>query len=437
MNKLFFEGQCKRETSDCKSPEQINTSIISEESQARLSSAECSLNSIFYQLIQVSLGTRICLSHTPSASEWGELYAMAKKQSLVGVCFAGVQRLQSQKQEPPEMLYLTWMGMAAKIQQRNEVVNKQCGELTEKFRKDGYDVVVLKGQSAAERYKVSEGFISTSSAQAQGYQKVSDLSLLRQSGDIDAWVSGSREEIKKYITKNYHVGEVIYNHAHVEVFSDTEVEVHFTPSWLYSPFRNLRLQEWFSNYKVSDASLVSKGFMFHEDEGFKSPSVEFDLVYLMLHAYRHLMHEGLGLRQVMDYYMVLRTVSDGFRVSEGFKSVAEFAEVQEVSNTLKSLGLMKFAGAMMYVIKVVFGFDEMYMICEPNKERGERLLQEIMRGGNMGRGDDRTGKSKTRVGYFWEHVSRQWSFMRDYPSEVLWSPLWKIWHFLARKSGWI
>lgn len=383
------------------------------------------IQDLFFQLIRVSIGVCGCLSKTPTNEEWKMLYDMAKKQSLVGVCFAGVQRLQAQRQEPPEMLYLTWMGMAAKIQQRNETVNKQCCELTEKFRKDGFDVVVLKGQSAAKRYKVSESF--------NGFQKVSDLSLLRQSGDIDAWVTGSREEIKTYITKHYHVGEVIYNHAHVEVFPDTEVEVHFTPSWLYSPIRNRRLQEWFSNYKVSDASLVSKGFMFHEDEGFKSPSVEFDLVYLMLHAYRHLMHEGLGLRQVMDYYFVLLEAS-----TKGLSGL----RVQEVQKDIRNFGLMKFAGAMMYVIKTVFyghandnADDNFFLGIEPDEKRGKRLLAEIMRGGNMGRGDDRTGNSKTRVGYFWEHVSRQWSFMRDYPSEVLWSPLWKTWHFVMRKLG--
>ena len=70
----------------------------------------------------------MCLSHSPTATEWQELYATAKKQSLVGVCFAGVQRLVEQRQEPPEMLYLTWMGMAAKIQQRNGVMNGQCAE---------------------------------------------------------------------------------------------------------------------------------------------------------------------------------------------------------------------------------------------------------------------------------------------------------------------
>ena len=81
----------------------------------------------FFELIQVAIGTRICLSHTLSADEWGELYAMAKKQSLVGVCFAGVHRLQEQQQASTstssaqaEMLYLRWLGMAAKIQQMSE-----------------------------------------------------------------------------------------------------------------------------------------------------------------------------------------------------------------------------------------------------------------------------------------------------------------------------
>lgn len=54
------------------------------------------INKLFFELIQVARGTRICLSHTPSANEWGVLYAMAKKQSLVGVCFAGVQEASSQ-----------------------------------------------------------------------------------------------------------------------------------------------------------------------------------------------------------------------------------------------------------------------------------------------------------------------------------------------------
>ena len=111
----------------------------------------------FFELIQVAIGTRICLYHTPSADEWGELYAMAKKQSLVGVCFAGVQRLYNDNvnENPsnplnhlnplnlPEMDYLRWMGMAAKIQQRNEVVDQQCKELWNVLHEAGLDAAVM------------------------------------------------------------------------------------------------------------------------------------------------------------------------------------------------------------------------------------------------------------------------------------------------------
>lgn len=42
------------------------------------------MRKLFFELVQVALGVRPCLSHSPSVQEWDELYAMAKKQSLVG-----------------------------------------------------------------------------------------------------------------------------------------------------------------------------------------------------------------------------------------------------------------------------------------------------------------------------------------------------------------
>ena len=133
------------------------------------------IQQLFFELIQVALGVRICLSRTPNDMEWKALYDMAKKQSLVGVCFAGLQRLSSKEDsithKPytinlPEVLYLTWMGMAAKIQQRNEVVNRQCVELQAKLSADGFRSCILKGQGVAGIYT------STGSAQ------VGSLSLL-------------------------------------------------------------------------------------------------------------------------------------------------------------------------------------------------------------------------------------------------------------------
>ena len=180
------------------------------------------INILFFELIQVAFGTRICLSHTPSADEWGELYAMAMKQSLVGVCFAGVQKASPQPSPEgkgekslllrgdleeayiPEMLYLTWMGMAAKIQQRNETVNRQCVELQKRLSADGFRNYIMKGQANAALYQcgVKNGFESS---------KGSSLSALRQSGDIDVYLEGGLDKVLAYARtfgKVEHVNEL-------------------------------------------------------------------------------------------------------------------------------------------------------------------------------------------------------------------------------------
>lgn len=185
---------------------------------------------LFFELIRVSIGTQVTLSKPPSAEEWKELYAMAKKQSLVGICFAGVQKASPQpspegkgeKSLPsggdleevyiPEMLYLIWMGMAAKIQQRNEVMNDHTQKALELFHKDGFECTTLKGQGIANLY--------------------GSLAGLRQSGDIDLWVQGGRMKLYDYSLKTFGKLEgLTYHHIHFPIWVDVEIEANTWPSF--------------------------------------------------------------------------------------------------------------------------------------------------------------------------------------------------------------
>lgn len=198
------------------------------------------IEQLFFELIQIAIGNRVCLSHSPTAEEWKMLYNMARKQSLVGVCFAGVQRLQQQRQEPPEMLYLTWMGMAAKIQQRNEVVNRQCVELQKRLSADGFRSLIMKGQGVGRLYKVSG---------SKEFQVSSELSMLRQSGDIDVLVDAKLSELLEYVNKVVPTDEVDGHHVHFHVFPDTEVELHYVAANLPKPSQNRKLQAFFESQK--------------------------------------------------------------------------------------------------------------------------------------------------------------------------------------------
>ena len=331
---------------------------------------------LFFELIRVAIGNQVCLSHTPSADERSELYEMAKKQSLVGVCFAGVQRLQKHEQTPPEMLYLQWMGMAAKIQQRNEVVTRQCVELAESLKARGYRHCILKGQGVASLYKIK----AESRELRDDSLELRDLSALRQSGDIDVWIDADAETTIKFVMRVAPTKNIERKHIAMNVFEGTEVEVHWVPSELDNPFADKRLKAWYR-------AVADEQFGHVSDLGFCTPTAEFNVVYLLLHLYEHFLYEGVGLRQMMDYYFVLRAANEeGFKVSGG----------QEFQELLRSFGMMNFAQGVMWIMKEVFKLEESCLLCEADERTGRMLLDEIMAGGNFGqhgKGSGRGGES--------------------------------------------
>lgn len=194
-----------------------------------------------------------------------------------------------QQQAPDEMLYLTWMGMAAKIQQRNEVVNRQCAELQARLSADGFRSCILKGQGVAQVYPES-------------------LRDLRQSGDIDIWIEGDKDAALDWARKQgATIGSIDMVHAHADLFEGTEVEIHSQPSWMYGCKADKVLQRFF-------AESADEQFC-HQDEksGMAYPTVGFNLVYSLVHINRHIFEEGIGLRQLLDYYFILKASNEAER----------------------------------------------------------------------------------------------------------------------------
>ena len=367
---------------------------------------------LFFELIQVSTGKLDALSCEPSTAEWNALYGMAVKQAVAGVCFYGIQRL-PKEQQPPKGLLLQWFALAEQIKQRNRLVNARACELQKLLEDDGLRACVLKGQGVARLYNFN-GNVNLN---------LNDkLGAYRQSGDIDVWVDGERDDTIRHMKAHYKCGRAVIHHIDVEVFDDVPVEVHFVPSYSYSLPRYRAYRRFFNEYK--EECFVPSGL------GFCVPSLGFNVVYMLLHIFRHVFHEGIGLRQLMDYYFVLRNVNVNLNLNlnDNHKRNANAHKV------LKEMGLLRFAAAVMYVEREVFGLQKEYMLCEPDEKAGQYLLDEIMRAGNFGQYDPRireahsAGMSKL----YMNNVKRISDMVRYYPSEVLWAPFWKVWHYVWR-----
>lgn len=374
---------------------------------------------LFFELIRVSIDRQERLSHTPSEMEWRQLYTLADKQALIGICFRGVQRLRKLGYDIPTDLYMKWLGMAAKIQQRNELMNRKCVEVQRMLVKEGLKSCILKGQGVALYYKLKDESLEL---------RANSLGMLRQSGDIDIYVVGGMERLLRWCRERYGDVEYDYINAHVPMFDDVEVELHWRVGAMTNLFKNRRLQRWLEREETKEMILGGKADLKPSETLETSettiivPMLEFNAFYLMLHCYHHVFESGLGLRQLMDYYFLLMARNNlnlDLNINELFRK----------------FGMERFVGAVMWIMQEVFGLERERLLCEPDEKEGRYILAEMMAGGNFGHYDERIRKvGRGKWVEVFAKIQHAMHLLRRYPSEALWMPVWMVYHFVWKRT---
>ena len=354
------------------------------------------------------LGYKENISNVVARMDWQELYSFASKQVILGLCFNGIERLG--KEYPEELkrnpigreLPMTWMGKAQQIRRQNMKVNTVASKLFSMLREDGLRCCILQGQGNALMYP-------------NPYS--------RTPGDIDVWVNASREEITEYAKHHFNLEDDIRFH-HLETTMDgVPVELHFFPCSMNNPFYHARLQKWFRRNADLQCSHIVR---LPDGAGDVAvPTTAFNVIYQLTHLYHHFFDEGIGMRQIIDYYYVVSMLNVNCEM------------LTWLPKELKYLGLWKFAGAVMYVLYETLGLSEEKMIAPMDEKRGRLLLAEILNGGNF-------GKHFTKYGHFTQQgmakkyflkIWRNIHFVRYYPAEALSEPIFRTWHFFWRMKN--
>lgn len=416
------------------------------------------MDKLSFEFLQVAIGNRRSLSVTVSEADWHRLFEFCKRQALIGIGFSAVERLHAIGLVCPATLRMRWMALALQIERRNDLLNQQCRQLTERYKHDGLSTCILKGQGNLLNYP-------------------EHLRKRRQCGDIDVWtvpfeneecrmkneecseadggvaiaVQTGKEDVEyvKYhgrkavieFVRMQHrlavsnVSPVIrYHHIEAPKIDGTEVEVHFRAAYLYSPLRNWRLQKWMNDH--ADECMKNKTLL-----GFAMPTSSVNVIYQMTHMYKHHIEGGLGFRHLMDYYYALRVWHNDVMECKDLQSQGMWSEGlgtpvmsnAEVLSVIRSFGMTKFAAAVMYVLHKAFDMSSHYYICDPNEKEGKKLLAEVMNSGNFGHYDSE--KPNVYQHRFQYHI---WKFKRifrlamSYPEEALWEPVFRGWRRICR-----
>ncbi len=431
---------------------------------------------IFFDFLRFCIGSVKEIPDSLKEADWKELYAIAKKQCLVGVLFDGIKKLPAEYVGMKKELLLQWMAESQMLEKANVRLNDAAIQVSEWFRKKGFRTCILKGQGNALMYP-------------NPYS--------RTPGDIDIWVEGGDKRVISFVRSISPHEKACYHHIEFPSYKGVEVEVHYRPSFLLCFWHDRKLQKYYEREKEEQ---FSHRVMLGEQGEIAIPTAEFNLIFQLTHIFSHLMNEGIGLRQLVDYFYVLcdfykvyqnssnpsvslskgsstfspspsssgsGDVTAPSRCSEPLRSkdggpskvspdsagwdrrdaigdmtsataarssfaASSSAAIDRVQKELKELGLWKFAGVIMYIMQEVFGMPASRLIVPPNEKYGRFVLNEVLEAGNFGRHDARNRFGRSQLGHNLQRVYRDIRLVRYFPAEALCEPLFRIWHFFWR-----
>jgi len=342
---------------------------------------------LFFELLSVCTGARESLSQSYTDSQWREALRIAQSQTIAGVLTSALERL-PKEQLPSKLILLEWLGLCETVVDNTRRLTEASHEVVVYFREHGFPCIILKGCAVGRYYPNAER---------------------RTSGDVDVWLAGGRKEIYDFARKSDKDGllhGVNYQHVHFNLLEGIHIEVHVWPSYLSSPLQNHRLHQFFRLHTPTMSA--------------EMPSLAFDRVFILLHCYQHLCGHGVGLRQIMDYFYVLK---------QGFTE----EERKDSAYWIERLGMKRFAEGLMWLFETYFGMERRYMLFAPNEKEGRFIMQEVLLTGNMGHHDTRHwGSLKTPLSRFFFNLRRDIYLAGHYPHEVLWQPFFSLWLYAWR-----
>lgn len=309
---------------------------------------------------------------------WKAIFKIAREQAVQVLVADGMEALPEHLAPKKETIYKvairrTTNSLANKVQK--SLINR----ITTLFNEEGIPSILLKGQGVAQNYQKPES---------------------RMCGDIDIYVGMENFDKACAILKREGATDLTNqeeHESHIALDLDgSTIEVHKKSDVISNKKLNESLQEW--NTRYLDTKLADGSLPVWDNEGtaINLPDPTYNAFYIIHHAVRHMLSEGIGLRHVCDWMIFLYTHYDQIDAEELKATLTEF----KMTQAWEQFGALA---------TEFLGFPEEYLILPPikqNESKAPLLLNHIFSTGNFGQYSKEKRDSKSR------YLKRKWHNFR-------------------------
>ena len=202
-----------------------------------------------------------------SKKDWEQLYVLSKKHGVVAIMIDCLKNI-PKEMAPSKKFSLSWYMHGLSIEEQMKKKEKVAIEFAERLAEKNVPVAVLKGLAYASYFPNS---------------------YHRESGDLDCYLMGKKEEGDKMVIEMggrmeeagykhshlYYKGLTIENHKFITCFNNTGTGIH----------TELLLQE-----------LIKDGCRYIGNTKLLNPSADFNALFLVKHAQRHFINWAFFLK---------------------------------------------------------------------------------------------------------------------------------------------
>lgn len=312
---------------------------------------------VFLELLRAGLWRKTVRLSKYKEFDFKEVYTLAQEQAVIGLIAAGLEEDIDVK--VPQTLALTIAGEVLQLEQRNRAMNAFIAGLIERLRREDIYTLLVKGQGIAQCYEKPEW---------------------RACGDVDLFLSEDNfakakkmlvplaSSVEKEFVREKHLGMTIEGwvvelHGHLYSGLSPCIEKELD-GVLQDTFYGGNVRSWNNN----EVQVFQLG-------------VENDVFYVFTHILQHFYKEGVGLRQICDWCMLMWTYRDRM-------------DVQKLESRIKRAGIITewkafYALACKYLgmPDLVNGFGIMVHDSRYDK-KADRIMEFVLKAGNMGHNRD-------------------------------------------------